>query len=85
METWSEAKKRLVEEYREAGIMSCEGRVLNPKCCGWGLSFHHLDRRSSGKSKDTFEGTRLLCVDCHHRADNAPGYKEFNEKLRELR
>ena len=79
-ETWPQAKKRLIEEYREAGIERCES-------CGgdWAMSFHHLDRRSTGRAEHTFEGTRLLCCKCHHLADNAPGYRDFNEWLRTLR
>jgi len=49
------------------------------------LAIHHLDRRSSGNAQNTFEETRLLCADCHHRADQAPGHQEFNEQLRALR
>jgi len=77
---WAKAKKRLIPEYEDAGITYCES-------CGGSyiLSFHHLDRRSSGKSQDTFEETRLLCAECHHKADNAAGYKDFNEELRKLR
>lgn len=75
-----ETKERLKKEYQEAGITTCEGCHSD-----WALSFHHLDRRSTGRAEDTFEGTRLLCPLCHHRADNAPGYDEFNEGLRRLR
>jgi len=77
---WIRARKRLKEEYLEKGITVCE-------YCGssWALSFHHLDRRSSGRAKNTFEDTRLLCAKCHHRADNAKGYTGFNEELRKLR
>ena len=77
---WAKARKRLKQEYLENGITSCE-------YCGssWALSFHHRDRRSGGKAKHTFEATRLLCAKCHHRADNAKGYIEFNEELKKLR
>jgi len=77
---WERDKKRLIKKYKENGITRCEA-------CGsdWILSFHHLDRRSTGKAENTFEQTRLICANCHHKADNAPGYKEFNDMLRALR
>lgn len=76
---WQKAKKRLIKEYQERGITTCE-------VCGsdFGLSFHHLKRRSKG-GEHTFENTVLLCAKCHHRADNAPGHIEFNESLKKLR
>ena len=74
---WIKARKRLKQEYLENGVTSCE-------YCGSSfiLSFHHLDKRSSGKAEHTFEGTRLLCSKCHFKAECD---KEFNNKLRELR
>jgi len=74
---WQKAKKRLIKIYKDKGITYCEA-------CGgkWGLSFHHLDKRSSGKAKNTFKDTRLLCIKCH---DKAEYNKEFNDKLREMR
>jgi len=79
-EVWRKARKRLEGEYLEQGIIRCE-------YCGgtFGLSLHHLERRSSGKAKNTFKDTRLLCAECHHKADNAPGWKEFNERLKRIR
>jgi hypothetical protein len=79
-QVWFKDKKRLIEEYREAGITKCES-------CGgnWTLSFHHLEKRSSGRAKNTFKDTRLLCCICHDKADNRPGFKSFNELLRKLR
>ena len=83
---WQDAKKRLIREYEEAGIVYCEGGRFNEKCMGnFALSFHHLDKRSSGKAQNTFEQTRLLCAECHYRADQAPGFTKFNEKLRTIR
>ena len=83
---WFKDKKRLIREYEEAGITRCEGSPINDKCMrNFALSFHHLNRRSSGKAENTFEGTRLLCAECHQRADQMPGHKEFNEKLKALR
>ena len=77
---WERDKKRLIKKYKHAGITRCE-------VCGgdWILSFHHLDRRSSGRAENTFDGTRLLCAQCHHNADNAPNYKAFNDMLRTIR
>lgn len=81
-----ETQRNLIEEYREHNITTCEGRLINPNCMRtFALSFHHLERRSTGRAEDTFEGTRLLCADCHFRADSAPGYQEFNERLKGLR
>ena len=83
---WVKEKKRLEKEYKEAGIVTCEGITLNPDCSPtWLLTFHHLNLRSGGKAKHTLEETRLLCPSCHHLADNAPGYKDFNYKLKQLR
>jgi len=74
---WQKAKKYLMARYFKEGITRCEG-------CGsmWALSFHHLDKRSSGRAEHTFEGTRLLCPECHNKAEYN---KEFNEELRKLR
>jgi hypothetical protein len=83
---WEKDRERLKVEYQEHGITSCEGSVFNDKCMhNFALSFHHLDRRSSGDSENTFEETRLLCAHCHHMADQASGHKVFNERLRALR
>lgn len=83
---WFKAKKKLIPIYKEHGITTCEGQPLNPRCMRtFALSFHHLDKRSSGLAENTFEGTRLLCAECHQKADQRPGFYEFNEKLRALR
>jgi len=77
---WIKARKRLKEEYLEKGITVCE-------YCGssWALSFHHLDRRSSGRAKHTFKDTRLLCAKCHDRVHRGRDVEKFNEELRKLR
>ena len=74
---WQKARAKLIDIYREKGITRCE-------LCGstWALSFHHLNKRSSGRAKHTFEDTRLLCVKCH---DLAEYDKEVNNGLRKLR
>lgn len=74
---WIKARERLKKEYLEKGITVCEN-------CGssWALSFHHLEKRSSGQAKHTFEDTRLLCIKCHEKAEYD---KEFNEKMKLLR
>ena len=83
---WTKAKARLIQEYIEKDITSCEARHLNDKCLkNLFLSLHHIERRSSNKAQHTFEGTRLLCAECHHLADNAIGHEEFNYKLKQLR
>lgn len=55
-----------------------------PYCenCGstFALSFHHLIRRSRGGENNTYN-IMLLCGECHHKADNASKYKEFNAML----
>lgn len=85
-EVWKKDRARLIREYEHAGITTCEGRSINPKCMyTFALSLHHLDKRSSGKAENTFEKTRLLCAECHNRADHMAGFKEFNERLRQLR
>jgi len=74
---WIKAKKKLIERYRQEGITRCE------YCSSvWALSFHHLDKRSSGRAKHTFKETRLLCPACHNIAEYNKG---FNEELRKLR
>ena len=77
---WAKARKRLKQEYLENDITSCE-------YCGssFALSFHHLDRRSGGKAKHTFEATRLLCAKCHGRVHRGRDAVEFNEELKKLR
>lgn len=74
---WKEARERLKVEYLSQGITRCE-------MCGssWALSFHHLDKRSTGRAKHTFEDTRLLCIDCHREAEYD---KMVNYKLKQLR
>lgn len=74
---WQKAKKRLIKEYREEGITRCE------HCNGnFAMSFHHLDKRSSGKAKHTIEATRLLCANCHYLAEYD---SKFNDDLRKMR
>ena len=74
---WLEARARLVDEYTRKSITSCE------RCgSGWALSFHHLDKRSSGKAEHTFAGTVLLCPSCH---DICEYNKAENERMREKR
>lgn len=77
---WIKAKKYLLPRYFQEGIIRCES-------CGkdWALSFHHLDKRSSGRAEHTFEGTRLLCGKCHHQVHFGKDAKEFNEELKKLR
>ena len=76
---WLEARPRLIREYALHGITSCE-------YCGstYLLDIHHLDKRSSGKAKHTFEDTRLLCREHHNKADDGH-FKWFNDLLRRLR
>jgi len=74
---WVNARKRLERTYLLKGITRCER-------CGsaFGLSFHHLNKRSSGRASHTFRGTRLLCLSCHEKAE----YDEFiNNWLKKLR
>lgn len=76
-------RSNLLSVYESSGIISCEGVRLNGKCSPYfALSIHHLDRRSSGQAVDSFEKTRLLCPDCHLRADTD---KTFNDQLRKAR
>lgn len=74
---WVAARKKLIIIYRDHGITRCER-------CGsdWALGFHHLDKRSSGKAKNTFKDTRLLCVNCHQLVEYN---KEENDALRKMR
>ena len=70
---WQKARAQLVEIYREKGITRCE------RCGGtWALSFHHMEKRSSGRAEHTFEATRLLCAECHNICEYD---KQENEKL----
>ena len=75
---WTHYKyKKLVPLYRDRlKITYCEN-------CGgtFGLNFHHLNRRSKG-GENIPENIMLLCQECHHKADNAKGYVEFNEMLK---
>jgi hypothetical protein len=77
MRDWLNEKPRLIETYKTKGITRCER-------CGstWILSFHHMDKRSSGKAEHTFQGTRLLCASCHQICEYD---KIENEKLRRIR
>lgn len=79
-EVWEKDRAILEQIYLRNEITRCE-------YCGgtFGLSLHHLERRSSGKAKNTFEDTRLLCACCHHKADNAVGHVKFNEMLKKIR
>lgn len=76
-EEWIRARELLKEEYLENDIVRCE--LCNSN---WALSFHHLDKRSSGKAKHTFKDTRLLCINCHSKAEYN---KDVNNKLKLLR
>lgn len=74
---WQNTLKKLIKIYQEKGITRCE------YCHGnFALSFHHLEKRSSGLAKHTFADTRLLCVTCHELAEYN---KDINEKIRLLR
>lgn len=66
-------KKTLIPLYQEKQF--CE-------LCGgtWGLSFHHIIRRSKG-GENNINNIILLCAECHHKADNGAGYKDFNQKI----
>lgn len=74
---WQNARKKLIKQYKEKGITRCE-------FCGgcFALSFHHLEKRSSGLAKHTFADTRLLCAMCHELAEYN---KDINEQIRSLR
>jgi ribosomal protein S27AE len=74
---WIRIRPKLIKKYFEEGITRCER-------CGstWILSFHHIDKRSSGKAEHTFQGTRLLCASCHQICEYD---KIENEKLRRIR
>jgi len=76
---WRRVRPLLIDEYRRNGITSCE-------YCGsaYILDIHHLDKRSSMRAKHTFNDTRLLCRECHNRADDAR-YRYFNDMLRRIR
>lgn len=83
---WQEARPRLMQEYKDRGIVECEGQVINEDCqVDYILSLHHIDRRSSGKAENTFEKTRLLCQNCHFKADHSFDFKPFNNLLRKIR
>lgn len=76
---WERMRPILIREYKLHGIVACE-------YCGsdYILDIHHLDKRSSGRAKHTFEDTRLLCREHHNMADD-PRYRWFNDLLRNLR
>lgn len=78
-EEWLNIRPVLIREYESHGITSCE-------YCGstYMLDIHHLDKRSSGKAKHTFEDTRLLCRKHHNMADDAH-YRWLNDLLRKIR
>lgn len=76
---WMRDKKKILEELESSEITYCESCGSN-----YNLSLHHLVRRSHG-GDNSFKNIVLLCHDCHHKADNAPGYIEFNERLKLLR
>ena len=74
---WIKARELLKEDYLENDITRCENCNSD-----WFLSFHHLDKRSSGKAKHTFKDTRLLCQECHTHFEYN---KKDNDNLRKLR
>lgn len=69
---WLKAKPKLIEIYKEKGIIKCE--ISNSS---FALSFHHIDKRSSLKAVHTFEGTRLLNQEWH-------AFCEYNKEANEL-
>jgi hypothetical protein len=76
---WLKAKEKLIVLYAEKGIVRCER-------CGstqW-LSFHHLDKRSTGRAKHTFDGTRLLCIPCHEICEFSHVENEKLEKKKRI-
>lgn len=79
VEIWDEARRFLLAQYRASGITSCEFPGCGSK---YFLSFHHLDKRSSGKAKHTFDGTRLVCAK-HH--DLCEYNKSENSRLAKVR
>ena len=82
---WKNAKEDLKIRYQREGITFCEGQqivVLDNCTPNWGLSFHHLNKRSSGQSEHSFEDTRLLCLAHHTLAEYDI---VFNYQLKQLR
>lgn len=74
---WTTYQKQVLIPFYEfdLGITCCEN-------CGssFGVSFHHLIRRSRG-GENNLSNIILLCAECHHKADNAVGHVEFNKQL----
>lgn len=79
LKTWHDYKNKvLIPLYEhELNITYCEN-------CGgfFGLSFHHLKRRSK-KGENTLANIMLLCAKCHHEADNGKDHIIFNARLKE--
>lgn len=68
VQIWNEARQELKLEYEVRGITSCE---IGLKGC-WrtnGLSFAHRYKRADKRCEHTFEGTLLLCVECHRKIE----------------
>jgi len=76
---WEKMRPILIRQYALNGITSCE-------YCGstYILDIHHLDKRSSGRAKHTFDDTRLLCREHHTMADDAR-YTWLHKLLKNIR
>jgi hypothetical protein len=79
---WQKARKQLKEEYQGKDITWCEAGLRN--CWGNnGLSFHHRYKRRDDRCEHTFEGTILVCVNCHNKLEyDRDLNKRVFEKLR---
>lgn len=74
---WSEARRKLKEEYEEKGIISCELRL---RLCTFNnfLSFAHRYKRDDARCTHTYEGTVLACQNCHAMIEYD---KELTERM----
>ena len=72
---WETARARLKNVYAYAEITSCELR-LNGCLVNNYLSFAHRYKRNDPRCEHTFQGTLLVCQNCHQKI-------EYDRKLTE--
>ena len=78
--SWDKERKKLKKIYEAKDITRCEN-------CGTDqfLSFAHRYKKNDPRCEDTFVGTLLLCVPCHHEYDFGEKMGELDELFKKLR
>lgn len=82
VQEWNTARKRLKEEYKKRGIVSCEVG-LDGCWKGNALSFAHRYKRRDPRCTHDYKGTILCCILCHQRLEVSRELtEEWFERLR---